>query len=77
MVAEQLPASLGPNSQAQQHVRMATMDAIVLDPVTNNLALKKLDMPAPVEKNEVLVKVAFSGVCGTDLKIIDVSIIPS
>ena len=52
---------------------MATMDAIVFDPKAKKLVFTKVDMPSTPEKNEVIVKVAYSGICGTDLHIIDVS----
>lgn len=50
---------------------MATMEAIVFDPKAKQLSHAKIDMPSPPEKNEVIVKVAYAGICGTDLHIID------
>ncbi|XP_034234502.1 D-altritol 5-dehydrogenase-like [Thrips palmi] len=50
---------------------MATIEAIVFDPKAKKLSFGKVDMPSPPDKNEVIVKVAFAGICGTDLHIID------
>lgn len=49
------------------------MDALQFDPRKKVLSLVKTDLPAIIEKNEVIVKVTFAGVCGTDLHILDVS----
>lgn len=50
---------------------MATMDAIQFDSKAKTLQLVKLDMPPPPDKHEVIVKVHYAGICGTDLHIID------
>lgn len=55
---------------------MATIEAIVFDPKAKKLNLAKVEMPSPPGKNEVIVKVAYAGICGTDLHIIDVSKAP-
>lgn len=48
------------------------MDFLSLDPVTKELSLNTSDIPKPKE-SEVLIRVAYSGICGTDLHILDVS----
>lgn len=50
------------------------MEALQFDPRKKTLSLVKTDLPAIIEKNEVIVKVVYAGVCGTDLHILDVSI---
>uniref|UniRef100_A0A1B6E5Z1 Enoyl reductase (ER) domain-containing protein n=2 Tax=Clastoptera arizonana TaxID=38151 RepID=A0A1B6E5Z1_9HEMI len=47
------------------------MDAIQFDPLKKTLTLIKTDVPSKIRANEVLVKVAYAGVCGTDLHIIE------
>lgn len=49
------------------------MEALQFDPRKKVLSLVKTDLPAIIEKNEVIVKVTYAGVCGTDLHILDVS----
>lgn len=49
------------------------MDALQFDPRKKVLTLVKTDLPAIIEKNEVIVKVTYAGICGTDLHILDVS----
>lgn len=48
------------------------MEFLSFDPKSKALSLKKGTLPKPGPK-EVLVKVLFSGICGTDLHIIEVS----
>lgn len=48
------------------------MDALQFSAKTKRLSLAKLDVPKPQE-GEVLIKVAYAGICGTDLHIIGVS----
>ena len=45
------------------------MDALYLDS-QNKLDAKKLDKPRLGRQNDILIKVAFAGLCGTDLHII-------
>lgn len=47
------------------------MEALQFDPRKKVLSLVKTDLPAIIEKNEVIVKVTYAGVCGTDLHILD------
>lgn len=49
------------------------MEALQFDSKKKTLSLVKTDVPTITENNEVLVKVVYAGVCGTDLHIIDVS----
>lgn len=49
------------------------MDALQFDQVKKSLTLVKLDLPDVTEKDEVIIKVALAGVCGTDLHILEVS----
>ncbi|XP_015115847.1 D-arabinitol dehydrogenase 1 [Diachasma alloeum] len=46
------------------------MEFLSFDPTTKQLVLDNCAIPKPKE-NEVLIKVAFSGICGTDLHILD------
>lgn len=48
------------------------MEAIRFTAKTQKLELVKLDIPKEIQPNEILIKVAYSGVCGTDLHIIQV-----
>lgn len=50
------------------------MEFLSLDPVTKELTLNTTVVPQP-KANEILVRVAFSGICGTDLHILDVRFI--
>jgi len=47
------------------------MDFLSMDPVTKELTLNSCDIPKP-KGNEVLIRVAYSGICGSDLHILDV-----
>jgi len=47
------------------------MEALQFDPRKKTLSLVKTDLPAIVEKYEVIVKVVYAGVCGTDLHILE------
>ncbi len=47
------------------------MEFLSLDHITKELTLNRSDIPTPKE-NEVLVRVVYSGICGTDLHILDV-----
>lgn len=49
------------------------MDYLSVDPVTKQLTLNSCGIPKP-KGNEVLIRVAYSGICGTDLHILDVRI---
>ena len=51
---------------------MATMKALQYNRPTKTLTLKDLPVPKVVKEDDVLVKVAFSGICGTDLHAIKV-----
>lgn len=48
------------------------MEALQFDPKKKTLTLIRTDIPAVVEKNDV-VKVVYAGICGTDLHVVDVS----
>lgn len=48
------------------------MEAIQFDPLKKTLTLIKAEIPSKINSNEVLIKIAYSGVCGTDLHIIEV-----
>lgn len=50
------------------------MDAIQFNPAKLELNLVKKDKPRAPIGNEILVKVAYSGICGTDLHISEVNI---
>lgn len=49
------------------------MEFLSLDPVTKELTLNNSDIPKP-KGSDVLIRVAYSGICGTDLHILDVRI---
>lgn len=49
------------------------MECLQFSAVTKQLKLVKIDIPERLENNKILVKVAYAGICGTDLHIIDVS----
>lgn len=49
------------------------MEALQFDPHRKTLSIIKADLPAIIEKHEVIVKVVYAGVCGTDLHIMKVS----
>lgn len=49
------------------------MESLQFSADTKQLQLIKIDIPEHVESNEILIKVAYAGICGTDLHIIDVS----
>jgi len=50
-----------------------TMEAVRFDSSTKKLSLQKVEIPKNPGPGEVIVKVAYAGICGTDLHIIDVS----
>ncbi|XP_021918601.1 D-arabinitol dehydrogenase 1-like isoform X1 [Zootermopsis nevadensis] len=45
------------------------MEAIQFDPQNKKLSLIKVPLPADPKKNEVVIRVAYAGICGTDLHI--------
>lgn len=47
------------------------MEFLSFDVSSKKLAIEKCAIPKP-KPNEVLVKVAYSGICGTDIHILDV-----
>ncbi|XP_075216034.1 uncharacterized protein LOC142321656 [Lycorma delicatula] len=47
------------------------MDALVMEPKTHHLSLVKTDIPTVTKPDDVIIKVAYAGVCGTDQHIID------
>jgi len=51
-----------------------TMEYLSFNLASKSLTLKKDILPKP-KANEVRIKVAYSGICGTDLHILEVSII--
>jgi threonine dehydrogenase-like Zn-dependent dehydrogenase len=48
------------------------MEAVQFDPQDRKLSLIKAPLPTEPKKNEVVVRVAYSGICGTDLHIVEV-----
>lgn len=50
------------------------MEAVQFTSKTKKLELVKLEIPKAIQPNEVLIKVSYSGVCGTDLHIIQVRV---
>jgi hypothetical protein len=49
-----------------------TMDALRFSFRERTLELNRMDIPAISEPNEILIKVAYAGICGTDLHILAV-----
>lgn len=49
------------------------MEAVEFDPKKKTLTLINAAIPAVVEKNDVVIKVVYAGICGTDLHVVDVS----
>ncbi|XP_054276162.1 uncharacterized protein LOC128995239 [Macrosteles quadrilineatus] len=47
------------------------MDALLFDPSTKVLSLTKSVIPSDVDRDEVLVKIVYAGICGSDLHILD------
>lgn len=47
------------------------MEYLSFDLSSKSLVLKKRDVPKPAA-NEIRIKVAFAGICGTDLHILEV-----
>lgn len=47
------------------------MEFLSFNPKNNTLKLEKVPIPKPA-KDDVLVKVSYSGICGTDLHILKV-----
>jgi len=52
-----------------------TMEYLSFNLASKSLTLKKRDILPEPKANEVRIKVAYSGICGTDLHILEVSII--
>lgn len=52
---------------------MAKINALQFDPRKKVLSLIKMDIPVVTGKNDVIVKVAYAGICGTDLHVMEVS----
>lgn len=48
------------------------MEAVQFDPKNKELSLIKAPLPSEPNKYEVVIRVAFSGICGTDLHITEV-----
>jgi D-arabinose 1-dehydrogenase-like Zn-dependent alcohol dehydrogenase len=48
------------------------MEAIQFDPENRKLSLIKTPLPPEPKKNEIVIRVAYSGICGTDLHIAEV-----
>jgi D-arabinose 1-dehydrogenase-like Zn-dependent alcohol dehydrogenase len=48
------------------------MEAVQFDSTNKELFLIKAPLPAEPNKNEVVIRVAYSGICGTDLHIAEV-----
>jgi NADPH:quinone reductase-like Zn-dependent oxidoreductase len=49
-----------------------TMEAVQFDPKNKELSLIKTPLPSEPNKYEVVIRVAYSGICGTDLHITEV-----
>jgi len=49
-----------------------TMEAVQFDRQNKQLSLIKAPLPSEPNKNEVVIRVAYSGICGTDLHITEV-----
>lgn len=49
------------------------MEALQFDCKQKKVSVVKTAVPTIVENDDVIVKVAYAGICGTDLHIIDVS----
>lgn len=49
------------------------MEALQLDPKKQSLSLITTDIPTIEKPDDVIIKVAYAGICGTDLHIIEVS----
>ena len=49
-----------------------TMEAIQFDKKKGQISFIKAPQPTDLAKNEVLVEVAYAGICGTDLHIAEV-----
>lgn len=50
------------------------MDCLKLDAKNHRVFFTKIAIPKVEHENEVVIRMAFSGVCGTDLHIIEVNI---
>jgi len=48
------------------------MEAVQFDPQNKKLSLIKAPLPAQPKKNEVVIRVAYAGICGIDLHIAEV-----
>jgi threonine dehydrogenase-like Zn-dependent dehydrogenase len=48
------------------------MDALLFDPGTKKLSLVRKEVSEEIERDDLVVKVVYAGVCGSDLHIIDV-----
>lgn len=49
------------------------MQSVQLDPKKHALSLNSTDIPVILKPDDVIVKVAYAGICGTDLHVIKVS----
>lgn len=54
---------------------MIKMEALKFNLASKSLKLIELEVPKIEEPNLILIKVVFSGICGTDLHILEVNII--
>lgn len=50
------------------------MECLKLDSKNHRVFLTKIPIPKVEQENEVVIRMAFSGVCGTDLHIIEVNL---
>lgn len=50
-----------------------TMEALQFDRKSLTLKHTKVAVPTGVDKNEIIIRIAYAGICGTDLQIIAVS----
>ena len=53
--------------------KISNMEAVQFDPRVKELSLVKIPVPSTPQGNLVVVQVAYSGICGTDLHIAEVS----
>jgi hypothetical protein len=49
-----------------------TMEAVQFDPKNKTLSLIRAPLPSEPNENEVVIRVVYSGICGTDLHITEV-----
>ena len=58
--------------KTRRYITQNTMEYLSFDSLSKSLTLKKRSILPKPAANEVRVKVAYSGICGTDLHILEV-----